>query len=92
MVNTFVISGNVKECAKALDYRRLGKQRVEAMQIHNALTDVSHSKSWKNHPATLAWKGYENALIVYMNEMILEWINRGYNNTMKMPEYTTPIE
>jgi len=30
------------------------------------------------------WKGYEDALAAYSNIMILEWIRRGYNNTMKL--------
>lgn len=81
---TFVVSSNLKECAKALDYRRLGKQRVEAYQILRTLR--GHSHGWKNHPAVKMWKGYENALALYMNAMIDEWIERGYKNTMKIEE------
>lgn len=32
------------------------------------------------------WIGYEDALTEYMNICIIEWINRGYNNTMKQGE------
>ena len=91
MVNTFVISSCVVECARALDYKRLGKQRVEARQIFSALTVPTTSKSWKNHPATLAWVGHENALNEYTNAMIREWIARGYNNTMEMFTVTQPV-
>lgn len=77
---TFIVSSDVVECAKALDYRRLGKQRVEAYQILRTLRGQSHG--WKNHPAVRMWRGYENALAVYMNAMIDEWILRGYKNTM----------
>lgn len=81
---TFVVSSNLQECAKALDYRRLGKQRVEAYQILRTLR--GHSHGWKNHPAVKMWRGYEDALALYMNAMIEEWVSRGYKNTMKLEE------
>ena len=40
-----------------LDYRRLGKQRVEAMQLLNAMK--REKGGWINHPATKMWRGYE---------------------------------
>ena len=84
---TFVVSSNLVECAKALDYRRLGKQRVEAYQILRTLR--GHSHGWKNHPAVKMWRGYEDALALYMNAMIEEWIARGYRNTMKLEEISS---
>ena len=30
------------------------------------------------------WQGYENALILYHDTMIAEWINRGYKNSMEL--------
>lgn len=78
---TFVTSDNVVECARSLDRSRLGKQRVEAYQILRTLKGLS--LGWKNHPAVKMWKGYEEALAVYMNAMIDEWIARGYKNTMQ---------
>lgn len=84
---TFVVSQNLTECAKSLDYRRLGKQRVEAYQILRTLR--GHSHGWKNHPAVKMWRGYEDALALYMNAMIEEWVSRGYKNTMKIEEVTS---
>jgi hypothetical protein len=55
------------------------------MQILKAL-DPMNKSSWANHPATLMWAGYETALQRYMRVMILEWIDRGYNNTMEIPQ------
>ena len=78
---TFAVSESLVECAKALDYRRLGKQRVEAYQIWRCLMGIT--KGWRNHPATLAWEGHTCALAMYTNAMIAEWIRRGYRNTMK---------
>jgi len=82
-MQTFLPVPNFVESAKILDYRRLGKQRVEADQIYKILTGQSTGNAWKNHPAVLMWKGYEDALLHYRNEMIGEWVFRGYNNTMK---------
>lgn len=85
MVNTFVIDADPSVTAKALDDRRLGKQRVEAMQIIDALLDSeSKSKGWVNHPATRSWTGYIDALKDYCNVMIKEWIKRGNNNNMAL--------
>ena len=83
---TFVVSSDIQECAKALDYRRLGKQRVEAYQILRTLR--GHSHGWKNHPAVRMWEGHVDALGLYMNAMIDEWVTRGYKNTMDKYEPT----
>ncbi len=83
MVNTFLPYWDVDECARALDYRRLGKQRVEAYQIWRILTGKSTGRGWRNHPATRSWEGYSCALAMYTNAMIREWIRRGYKNTME---------
>ena len=64
-----------------LDYRRLGKQRVESMQLLNAMITTA---GWYNHPATKMWRGYEKALTEYMNLSIILWKDRGYKNTMKI--------
>ena len=81
-MQTFLPYPDFQKSMEVLDYRRLGKQRLEALQIYNALTGIS--TGWRNHPATKMWAGYENALADYMNTAICEWINRGYKNTMKI--------
>ena len=88
-MQTFLPYKSFTKSAQVLDYTRLGKQRVEAMQIFNALTGVPTKSGkaytgWLNHPAVVMWKGYEEALLLYKNKMIEEWILRGYNNTMEM--------
>ena len=67
-----------------LDKRRLGKQRVEALQCLNALNPESTSR-WKNHPACKMWIGFEGALRNYMRICIIRWIDIGCNNTMQIP-------
>jgi hypothetical protein len=81
MVNTFCLGKDPVTTAKLLDYRRLGKQRVEAWQIYRVVTGVKDG--WRNHPACQMWMGYADALAVYFNAMVDEWVARGYKNTMK---------
>lgn len=65
---------------RLLDDKRLGKQRVEALQILRALN--GETKGWRNHPATKMWDGYTQCLSWYMSICIDEWVNRGFKNTM----------
>lgn len=84
-MQTFFPEKNLIKNFKCLDYRRLGKQRVEAMQIYNILIGKeTKKKGWIHHTAVLMWKGYENFLALYHNMCIYEWIYRGYNNNMKI--------
>lgn len=81
-MQTFVPLGtDFQGTAKVLDRMRLGKQRVEGLQILNALT--GRSKGWVNHPAVKMWRGYEPALIQYVVAMCDEWVSRGYKDTCK---------
>ena len=82
-MQTFLPYSNLKKSVKALDSRRLGKQRVEAFQILNILLNRTKTKGWRNHPAVKMWKGYVNALKLYFNLCIDEWVSRGYQNNMK---------
>lgn len=79
-MQTFLPYESFHESAKILDYRRLGKQRLECKQIYLALT--GHSRGWKNHPATLMWKDHESTLLGYAIIITKEWIHRGYKDTM----------
>ena len=88
-MQTFLPYPDFYESAKCLDYRRLGKQRVEAMQIITILE--RHDKGepitkipWGNHPAVLMWVGYTTALKEYHDVIIKEWISRGYQNNMSL--------
>jgi hypothetical protein len=81
-MQTFLPYPNFQKTAQVLDYRRLGKQRIECKQILNAL--MGNSKGWVNHPATKMWKGYELSLIDYAIEVCSEWICRGYKDNQTM--------
>lgn len=78
-MQTFLPYADFIKSAKTLDYRRLGKQRVEGMQLLKAL--ASGQGGWYNHPACKMWKGYEQALTDYTFTMIHEWTDRGYKDT-----------
>ena len=90
-MQTFLPYKSFKESLKSLDWRRLGKQRVEAYQILNVLLERTDTKGWVNHPITKMWKGYEDALKLYFNMCVKEWIGRGYNNNMLLEDITEPI-
>jgi hypothetical protein len=79
----------------ALDRLRLGKQRLEAMQLVNSiykLQDNPQAKvGWANHPARKMWTKYIPALKLYHNLSIKIWINRGYTNNMVLYDITDPI-
>ena len=67
VVQTFLPYPDFAASAMALDRRRLGKQRVEALQILRALTRERYG--WKHHPAVRMWAGYEEALACYAMEV-----------------------
>jgi hypothetical protein len=78
-MQTFLPYPNFTQTARCLDRQRLGKQRVETLQILNALTDPA--KGWQNHPATNMWRGHEQTLVAYGLTICEEWIRRGYKDT-----------
>ena len=79
-MQTFLPWADFERSDKCLDYRRLGKQRVEARQIINALEGIS--TGWRNHPATRMWEGHVDALKEQFDCMSQEWVDRGYTHMM----------
>lgn len=78
-MQTFLPYNDFALSAKVLDMRRLGKQRVETLQILNAL--LVPGKGWSNHPAVKMWRGHENSLVEYGKAITEEWLARGYKDT-----------
>jgi hypothetical protein len=78
-MQTFVPYADFEASARALDAKRLGKQRVEVIQIVRALTVPGYA--WSQHPATLMWKGYEEALGRYGLAMCQAWLELGFADT-----------
>lgn len=94
-MQTFLPLKSFAASACVLDYRRLGKQRIECKQLlstlHHEITSdgslvvsPSSKAGWVNHPAAKMWCGYEQALALYYQNVVAEWIRRGYNNTMPL--------
>ena len=81
-MQTFLPYEDFQKSAQVLDYRRLGKQRVEGMQIIKAIENPK-PQGWKKHPIVKMWTPYVPALKQYTNIIITEWIGRGYNNNME---------
>lgn len=80
-MQTFLPYPSFLESAAVLDYKRLGKQRVEAKQILKALR--GETAGWQNHPATLMWEGYEGALCSYGAVMChYWWDDHGYKDSL----------
>lgn len=77
-MQTFMPYRTFQASVECLDWRRLGKQRVEAFQILQTL--LGQSNGWKNHPAVKMWAGYERALIYYGTLACCEWGRRGYQD------------
>lgn len=81
-LNTFVPYPLFSLSPKHLDWKRLGKQRVEAYQVLNILLGRTPKKGFSHHPVLDMWRGYEDALKVYFNQCVIEWLRRGYKNNM----------
>lgn len=86
-MQTFLPHPDFVQSARCLDNRRLGKQRVECLQLVKAL--LLGGSRWASHPAAKMWKGHEQALIQYGVAVCEEWMLRGYEDTCsdKMLDY-----
>jgi hypothetical protein len=87
-MQTFLPYPDFRESLQALDNKRLGKQRLEAYQILSAITgrpkkDGTPYKGWVNHPCSVMWRDYVNALKLYYNDAIDVWKERGFKNSME---------
>lgn len=80
-MNTFLPYKDFDESAKCLDRLRLGKQRVEVLQLLRAI--VGENTGWKSHPCTKMWENNVNSLVRYGVAVCDEWIRRGYNDTCR---------
>jgi len=65
VMQTFLPYPDFAQSLRVLDSRRLGKQRLEAMQLLRAIS--ADGSGWSRHPAAAMWRGYTNALKQYHN-------------------------
>ena len=78
-MQSFLPYPSFRRSARALDDRRLGRQRVEVVQILKAL--VGASRGWEGHPVVAMWRGYEDVLVLYGLQVTREWIRRGHTDS-----------
>ena len=78
-MQTFLPDPDFAASAALLDTPRLGKQRVETLQILRALTLPEYG--WRNHPAVVMWRGRVDALVRYGLDCVDEWRRRGFPDT-----------
>jgi hypothetical protein len=80
-VQTFLPYPDFAASARCLDRARLGKQRVEVLQLVNTLQ--GKSTGWRQHPCIRMWRGFCPALVQYGVAMCDEWIARGFQDTVR---------
>ncbi|KAA0108504.1 MSMEG_6728 family protein [Mycolicibacterium sp. P9-22] len=78
-MQTFLPYPSFTESAMVLDVKRLGKQRVETIQVLRALTVPGYG--WRHHPAAAMWAGYEEAVVRYGLDMCAVWVDQGRADT-----------
>ena len=78
-MQTFLPCPSFTESANALDVKRLGKQRVETIQVLRALTVPGYG--WRRHPAAAMWAGYEEAVVRYGLDICAVWVGQGRADT-----------
>jgi hypothetical protein len=87
-MQTFLPYPNFKRSLQILDYRRLGKQRVEALTLIHIIEGMTKNgdkpKGWVNHPITIMWNPFPEALKLYYNLSVQEWVSRGYKNNLHL--------
>ena len=78
-VQTFLPYDDFDRSLRALDVKRLGKQRVECIQVVRGLTRPDYG--WRHHPAVLMWRGHLEALGRYSFRCCEVWTERGCADT-----------
>lgn len=78
-MQTFLPHAGFADSAAVLDPKRLGKQRVEALQVLRGLTVPGYG--WRRHPAVRMWAGYEEALVRYGLDVCGVWTAGGRSDT-----------
>jgi hypothetical protein len=79
-VQTFLPYADFRRSAEVLDARRLGKQRVECLQVLRGLTVPTYG--WRHHPAVKKWRGCEEALGRYTFAVCEVWTEQGRSDTV----------
>jgi hypothetical protein len=79
-MQTFLPFPNFPCSASVLDWRRLGKQRIEARHIAEVVLGLKPKSRYRNHAAVRMWRGFGYFLCSYGIAVCLEWRGRGYRD------------
>ena len=82
---TFLPCADFDAIARLLDDKRLGGQRTEAWSILKWLRSPDEYPKLVKAGYCSMWKGYEDALVIYVNAMLREWERRGKRNELLKP-------
>src|SRR4051812_48344656 len=74
-MQTFLPYRDLARSAEVLDAPRLGKQRVETLQVLRALELGEYG--WRSHPVVRMWRGRTPALVAYGLAVVRAWQARG---------------
>ena len=80
-MQTFLPYPSFAESAAVLDTARLGKQRIETMQILRAVLLPTYG--WQRHPVVAMWRGFVPALTAYGLAVTDTWRARGHADTVR---------
>ena len=80
-MQTFLPYPSFEDSAAALDPARLGKQRVETLQLLRANTVPDYG--WRHHPAAKMWAGRLPALVAYGLAMTDAWTALGRADSVR---------
>jgi hypothetical protein len=80
-VQTFLPYPDFERSARSLDPKRLGKQRVECLQVLRGLTVPTYG--WRHHPAVVMWRGHLEALGRYTFTCCAAWVGLGFDDTVR---------
>lgn len=80
-MQTFLPFPDFTASARVLDRARLGKQRVEVLQVLRALRIPGYG--WRTHPAVTMWTGHVPALVAYGEAVNAAWSAQGRPDTTR---------
>ena len=75
-MQTFLPYPEFARSAEVLDVPRLGKQRVETLQVLRALELGDYG--WRSHPVVRMWRGRTPALVAYGLAVVRVWTRLGH--------------
>jgi hypothetical protein len=96
-MQTYVTDLNMRKNADNLDFRRLGQNRVEALDVlclNLELSQYYRPAYWEflvqrysNHPVVHMWKGHGAYLHFYTYYLLKKWRKLGYSNAKCWPKW-----